>query len=233
MCRCYMQAFDYIYGIYMTDETEIQDPLKPLRQICMPDERQRFLNYDLDDWHGALSEIVLNDTVPVDISQLFETAKNVSLYSWFVYRFHQVAELVAYSSLEMALRQRFYTENPDKVNDNRPPALFTLLQHAKVEGWIKNEDFPSKYDRARHSAEQRKMMETIMKNNFEVGEIITVDMPSEGEIEAELAEINLVERLSTTVHKLRNDLAHGSETLRASSLQTLRTTSEMINQIYP
>lgn len=50
-----------------------------------------------------MSELTLHSGVPVAVLQTFETAKNVSLYSWFVYRFHRVAELVVYSALEFAL----------------------------------------------------------------------------------------------------------------------------------
>jgi hypothetical protein len=85
---------------------EIEDPMKALSEIYKPDVRQANLVGDLSDIHAVLSQMVLHEEVPPNVRQLFETAKNVSLYSWFVYRFHQVAELVAFSALELALKER-------------------------------------------------------------------------------------------------------------------------------
>ncbi len=96
----------------MTDRNELQDPLKPLDRIYEPDERQISFTASLEDRHAALEEITLSDAAPLDVRQLFETAKNLSLYSWFVYRFHQVSELISFSALEMALRERYLLENP-------------------------------------------------------------------------------------------------------------------------
>ena len=78
-----------------------------------PDIRQQHL-CTLEEMHQLLDDIVLNDEVPDDVYQLFETAKNLSLYSWFMYRFHQVAELMSYTALEMALRHRYLLEHPNK-----------------------------------------------------------------------------------------------------------------------
>jgi len=56
-----------------------------------------------------------------------------------VYRFHQVAELVAFSALEMALRERYIAENQDVAPKRRLRGLNNLLQHAKSQQWITNE----------------------------------------------------------------------------------------------
>jgi hypothetical protein len=60
---------------------ELQGPLTPLDQICEQDERQTSFEDTLEDNHAELNGIVLNETVPIDVGQLFETAKNLSLYS--------------------------------------------------------------------------------------------------------------------------------------------------------
>jgi hypothetical protein len=64
---------------------EIKDPLKALSEVYKPDVRQANLVGDLSDIHSVLTEIVLHDGVPSNVRQLFETAKTVSLYSWFAY----------------------------------------------------------------------------------------------------------------------------------------------------
>lgn len=138
---------------------EVQDPLKELEEIYSPDERQKYFQNALEDIHEELRSIALSDAVPLDVRQLFETSKNISLYSWFVYRFHQVAELVSFSALEMALRGRYINENPiDPKSKERPPTLYQLMQHAKNAGWINNEEFSGMYGLARDHAEYIKMM---------------------------------------------------------------------------
>ena len=77
----------------MKKSEDVEDPLKSLNEICSPDPRQKHFTGSLSDRHHILSEINLHLGVPVDVRQLFETAKNLCLYTWFVYRFHQVAEL--------------------------------------------------------------------------------------------------------------------------------------------
>ena len=127
----------------MNKKQTFQEQLKPLEQIFEPDERQKAFSRTLQDRHESLSQIILNDNVPLNVKELFETAKNLSLYSWFVYRFHQAAELISFSALEMALRERYLGENPPQNNSNkRPPSLGKLMQHAKNQGWIINENFP-------------------------------------------------------------------------------------------
>ena len=91
--------------------------LKRLENICRPDER--YLNrVDIDHSIGAVTpttiesiyglveEIRLNAGVPEDIQSHFETARNLALYSWFVYSFNVVAAMQAFASLEMAVKKK-------------------------------------------------------------------------------------------------------------------------------
>lgn len=218
----------------MTDRNKLQDPLKPLDQIYEPDERQISFTASLKDRHAALEKIVLNNEVPLDVRQLFETAKNLSLYSWFVYRFHQASELICFSALEMALRGRYLIENPidEKSKKKRPPSLYDLLQHAKKELWITNEGFSDSYLLARHNSEFNKMIAKLKTHDFGQEPSMPIDEPSEEEIAEELSKMDRVKAISETSHKIRNDLAHGSNTLHPNSISTLRINAEVINQIY-
>ena len=95
----------------------IMEKLKPLSEVCRPDIRYRS-RVDLDKTTGAISEttieslyslierLTLRPTVPAEVRNHFETAKNLALYSWFVYSFNVVAAMHAFSSLELALRMR-------------------------------------------------------------------------------------------------------------------------------
>jgi hypothetical protein len=91
------------------------EQLKSLEEVCEPDIRYQG-RVDLKKITGTVSEttieslysliqpITLGSTVPDEIRNHFETAKNLALYSWFVYSFNVVAAMHAFASLEMALR---------------------------------------------------------------------------------------------------------------------------------
>lgn len=211
----------------------VQDPLKKLEEIYSPDERQKYFQNTLEHLHMELRCIVLNDAVPLDVRQLFETAKNISLYSWFVYRFNQVAELVSFSAVEMALRIRYLKENPiAPESKERPPTLFRLMQYAKNESWITNGGFSGMYELARDHAEYIKMMEKATTHDFDSEPNMLIDEPSETEIQDALNNLDRVSAIAENINKIRNNLAHGSSTLHPDSISTLRINAEIINQIY-
>jgi hypothetical protein len=93
------------------------EKLKLLEEICQPDERYRN-RVDLDHATGKITEttiesiyrliepIRLREDVPAEVRNHFEIARNLALYSWFVYSFNVVAAMHAYSSLEMALKRK-------------------------------------------------------------------------------------------------------------------------------
>jgi len=93
------------------------EKLKQLDEVCQPDVRYRN-RVDLDHSTGIIADttvesiyrriepIQLNENVPEDVRSHFEIARNLALYSWFVYSFNVVAAMQAYSSLEMALKRK-------------------------------------------------------------------------------------------------------------------------------
>jgi len=211
------------------DSEEVQDPLKPLDKIYEPDTRQAFFRgVSLDSNHSGLSRIVLSKKVPVGVRQLFETAKNLSLYSWFVYRFHQVSELVACSALEMALRLRYEKENCKTTSMN----LKRLLKHAQKKNWIDNERFSHLDEIAQRNAEHEKSLKVILSGALDGGESIPIDPPTEQEIREARNKLDMVSGIVEMIPRLRNQLAHGSSTLNPSSIATLQIVAEVINQIY-
>jgi hypothetical protein len=97
--------------------TVTADALKPLNEVFTPDSRHSiFVILDpktgsirpktIEDHYSVIKNFNLDNTVPEEIYTHFETARNLLLYAWFVYRFIPVAEMQAYSSLEFALRAR-------------------------------------------------------------------------------------------------------------------------------
>src|SRR6266487_4520871 len=93
------------------------ETLKSLEEVGQPDVRNRN-RVDLDLKTGVASEttiqtlysliepIRLSDKVPDEVRSHFEIARNLALYSWFVYSFNVVAAMQAYASLEMALKHK-------------------------------------------------------------------------------------------------------------------------------
>jgi hypothetical protein len=91
--------------------------LKRLADICQPDERNQN-RCDIDLTTGAVTpttvesiyamveEIRLNAGIPDEVRNHFEIARNLTLYSWFVYSFNVVAGMQAFASLEMAVRAK-------------------------------------------------------------------------------------------------------------------------------
>lgn len=86
---------------------EPADGLRNVDQLSLPDVRMRHFSVQesdtvraltQDDRHAAISTLSLGATVPEEIRTLFDTARNVYLYAWFVYRFHVVAEQYALTS---------------------------------------------------------------------------------------------------------------------------------------
>jgi hypothetical protein len=102
--------------------------LKRLEDICQPDER--WLNrVDIDHSTGAVTpttvesiytlveEIELSANVPDDVRSHFEIARNLAVYSWFVYSFSVVAAMQALASLEMTVRIKTNAKKRDSFYD--------------------------------------------------------------------------------------------------------------------
>jgi hypothetical protein len=210
---------------------EIEDPLKALSEIFKPDVRQSTLIGDLSDIHAVLTAITLHERVPVNVRQLFETAKNVSLYSWFVYRFHQVAELVAFSALELALRER--SGRAEFASGNKKgPGLKELLVKAKENRWLRSLEFPSLRAMAIERVRSTQFAVFVQKQQVSPESIVQMREPTEAEITDAMREIDVPQILIDTAPLLRNSLAHGSSRLSPTSLSVLRLTSEAINQMF-
>ncbi|WP_371194603.1 hypothetical protein [Glaciecola sp. SC05] len=192
------------------------DKLKDLSKSCEPDYRQKYFSTTLEIEHDALSQTAINETAPRTTVQLFETAKNLSLYSWFVYRFHQVSELIAFSALEVALKEKYLLENPSGRSEKKQGrlTLFKLLEYGKKNQWIKNEGFSSLYRRARRFAEEKKNREKAEAHDFEKEPEMFCEEPTAQEIDDALRSIDLVSAVTENTNKHRNNLAHGSNTLQ-------------------
>ena len=175
-----------------------RESFKNMDEIFSVDIRNTYFKYvnqvtgemsdmTINDIHNSISLITLSSAVPEEIQSSFNTAKNLGLYSWYCYAFHQIAEMKAYSSLEEALKLKF--SEPKK-------GLGKLIKLAVNQGNIKDIGFkhiPSPVD------------------------------PLSIEYSSSLIEL---------IPSMRNNLAHGSQTLHNHSNLTLSICADFINQLF-
>lgn len=210
--------------------------------VCDPDPRTHvYMKFDtttgqtspriIKDQYELIACFVLNDAVPEDIAIHFETAKNLYLYAWFVYRFYPVAEQHALGSLEFALRERF----PDFVREQskkRGFGLKKLLNHAIENSHIKNEMFTTRKRWAWQRAEMRHSFERMRKMQ-EAGLKCIEWSESEIVVTQDDLECDWLGIFKETIPKIRNNYAHGSGHLLPTGLHTFEMVVELINQLYP
>jgi hypothetical protein len=216
---------------------DLHDPLKPLSEVLKPDERQSFMVGTLADVHAELSALVLHTNVPVDVRQLFETAKNARLYAFFAFRFHQLAEMVGYQALEMALRERWSREETQLATPERPaqasPMLAGLLKYAAASGWIRNAGFQRVRARAENAARTAIQMEAIkrLSESPELEEVSLRD-PTTTEIDERERTIDVVDIVVRLLPEFRNNLAHGSPKLMPYDMAMFRDICDAINMVF-
>lgn len=199
----------------------MMDTLKLLEEVTEPDERWANFGYpdpvdfsfhpiSLAERHAAIAAIALTPCVPEYIREHFETARNLLLYAWFVYRFIPVAELHAYSTAEMALKERA------KQESLQANTLAPLLKIAIKRGWIVDEAFTN-------VRREREAMEREREWRRQLGLASTPDEKD--------AQRHCKMLLDSMPH-LRNDLAHGSKTLHPGGVGTLAICADLINQLF-
>ena len=154
------------------------DTLKLFDEIHERDSRQKYFAVTnretgehrpitLYDRYHAVEQITLSKRVPDRIREHFDTARNLLVYSWFVYRFIPVAELHAYASLEYALKER---------NGASEKGLRRLLELAVERGWIKDSSFNHFQQDVEDAAEGRIVSENLDSSDVQDYCKILVDM---------------------------------------------------------
>lgn len=200
--------------------------LKPLNEALLPDSRfesfhigsDNFMRpFELADLHERLNLSKLDSTVPEAVRCQFETAKNLILYSWFVFEFHTIGELHAYASLEFALRTRFPNAKQKRIRKGKevmePLTLGPLLRLAIKEGVIVAETLPA-WERAKFVSEwcQKRY-----------------DLPPG----VKRTSTEWLQQMIENIPHFRNTLAHGTPQLYLeNSLRQLETCADLINQLF-
>lgn len=203
------------------------------------------LMHDRDPRHGAMSsvdahhqlmaDLRLHSTVPEHLRISFDTARNLYLYAWHVYRFYPVAEAQALVTLEAGLREVMpYRLPPAYQRPKQERAmLFGLVNHAIDIGLIRNEGFSRWHRAAAQSARERatwarlEVMERLGLQELEIDPHEPVDVIPEDE------GWDLLDVLRRSLSTRRNAHAHGEGGLTPSVYGTLELVCEILNQVFP
>lgn len=115
------------------------DSFRSFEKITEPDERGVgvFHTTDLKNWQKYVdAHLKPSSDIPTDILTQIETAKNLFLYSWFVYRFGVVATNQMLNITELALKAKFEIESITPPN-----GLRGKLEKALAEEWFNDGSF--------------------------------------------------------------------------------------------
>lgn len=226
------------------------DGFRTLEHLCDPDPRTRsFVRVDnesgvirslsLVDQFESVAEYTLSDTVPDKVCVLFDTARNLYLYAWFVYRFYNVAEQQVFACLEMALRERLKDELPlpetywSKKSRDQPPSLRSMLRYVIDRGYIKNEGFRTWRDRGIVRARQRYEVEKLQEMQEKGVESIDLDYSEVAVTDEDLQDYDYLSVLLKYISSARNKYAHGSGMMHNQVLHSFEVVSELVNQLFP
>jgi hypothetical protein len=194
--------------------------LRPIEHMSSPDPRwltYGSLNADgthepitIERYAEPIQKIKLNPSVPESVVTHFETAKNLALYAWSVYRFTPVAELYAYISIELALR--------DVTGDKKRP-FKKLFEEAIKEKVLSNEKF-SKWKLV------TKLRERQYEESVEWSKVLKAQESPPPEY------WNYLEVIVKIIPSFRNNYAHGSTSISPWAYAALTDSAEIINQLY-
>ncbi len=225
------------------------DGLRTPEHLCEPDPRtQSFVRVDNEsgvirpllqaDQYGSIAKYTLSDAVPEKVHILFDTARNLYLYSWFVYRFYNVAEQQVFACLEMALRERLKEEMPlpeeywSKKRWSQSPSIRPMLRYVIDRGYIKNEGFRTWRERGITRARQRYKLKKFQEMQEKGSESIELDYSEVVVTDEDLRDYDYLGVLLSYIPSVRNDYAHGSGRLHNQVLHSFEVVSELVNQLF-
>ncbi|MEO7863342.1 MAG: hypothetical protein ABIU05_23480 [Nitrospirales bacterium] len=187
--------------------------LKPFGQILAADpiwrgfplynceagtSRQRTLR----NHYAGIESITLSQSVSETVREQFDAARNLFLYSWFVYAFIPIAQLHAFSPIEYAIR----------IKSGNPLMLRAGLELAIKEQWIKDGGFRY-YDINVHQ------------------DMLGDDMPPVSSPAAKDIQ-SYCKILLDSLPDLRNELAHGNPMTYPGGLDVFAICADLINQLF-
>jgi hypothetical protein len=182
----------------------------------LPDPRNKYFGIkNFSEFRRSITKLALTSNQHEDVAIAFNTARNLFLYSWYVYRFFPVSELQALASLEFALR-RVAKQHHKKTRNLGP-----LLSLAISENWI---------------SEKNILQFQRLKSLRETATGLFMDLPYTLEASDPLPipeYPNYLDVLKKVLPELRNIYAHGDSVLKqpASAYLTLEICRDLIDQL--
>lgn len=181
-----------------------------------------------------MAAIHLAPEVPEKVAIAFETARNLYLYAWHVFRFYPVAQMQALATLEMGLRTRLPARLPEGYQrpSQRQPTLHGMLGYAIDQGLLRNQGFSRWHAAAENKARQRRDWEAMRRLVDDGLDVVEVDDMESVVITPEDQRWDLLAVLREGLHRARNELAHGSSMLSHQVRGDIELVAEMLNQLY-
>lgn len=217
------------------------EELKFLNEITVPDIRScchvlvneqtgEQIPIDLRLHHETVQAYQLKPDVPEDIGNHFATSLNLLLYSWYVFRFQEVAKFQALTTLEFALRERIGPVGLKEIKaQKKKMGLHSYIAYAIEKGWIVNQDFSAYHRAPRLKAEHERSIEIIQKME-ELGLNEYID--DEELVVPEENDFNFLEVLQEWPNKARNEIAHGSNWMTGDVWLVFEYCTEFINKLF-
>ncbi|MFZ2308191.1 MAG: hypothetical protein WAW73_05995 [Rhodoferax sp.] len=187
----------------------------------------------LESHRQQIAQFQVSDSAPYSVRVHFETAKNVYLYAWFVYRFYPVAEQHALTTIEFALCERLRPLFPQMFGTqlDRSPGLKVLIEKAKAANLISNHGFSACHRLALRRAQERvsdEAMRLLIEGNLDV---VEVDYKSARPKPQDYPDVLSV--YAETLPSIRNTYAHGTSMLHNMVLGTFETAMDLVNELFP
>lgn len=215
------------------------ESLRTPESISEPDPRTKLFwgqnPLSLAAHHAEISAIQLSTAVPEPIAIQFETARNLYLYAWHVYRFYMVASTQALTTLEFGLREKLPDRLPEPYQrkKQKQAMLAGMLSYAIDNDLIRNEGFRRWHQAAAQRARERRSKENLRIMLDLQLESMDIDESDPLVITPEDQRWDLVNVLRDSLPDVRNELAHGSSMLTRNVLGTIELVAEILCQLYP
>ena len=222
-------------GQHLNPAEALRDPASAMAPDPRTDMFAGQATLSLAAHHADIARVQLSPAVPEPIAIQYETARNLYLYAWHVYRFYMVAATQALTTLEFGLRERLPAQLPKPYQrlGQKQPMLAGMLRYAIDHGLVRNDGFRRWHLAAEQRASERRSLDAIQTMIDEGLERIEIDADSPVEVAPQDQQWDLVAILSDSLPSLRNQLAHGSPMLTRQVLGTLELVAEILSQLYP
>lgn len=210
------------------------DELRTPDMTYKPDIRSAAFGLsEIGDLYRSIEPFSLTDQVPENIVIQYNTACNLYLYAFNVYRFYNVAEHHALITLEFAIKEFVGIEKLEafKKERNFSRGLRLCMEYVREQKLVKNSDFSAWWQRNRNYALDQHRLKKITEMKEKHIDAIEINY-DEVDSEDFNIEWDYIDMLCENLPNLRNRKAHGSSTLYNQVLFIFDIVSTIINTMY-